>query len=176
MPRVDAAADQYLFDAECQALNMKRPSTGLGRSTQRLSTGTLSLPKGEAWGKRALIAGAAAPLLMLVSACATAHPDSSFPAQKALLGKTESEVLACAGEPKEKSTSGDETKLTYHRAAPVFEESFAISKTSVPCPRHACEAIVILKGDRVSEVRYNPVPYSLGGCEHCEEIFRKCMP
>ncbi len=58
------------------------------------------MSKGEAWGKWALITGAAAPLLMLVSACATAHPDGSFPAQKALIGKSESEMLACAGEPK----------------------------------------------------------------------------
>ncbi len=138
--------------------------------------GTLSWSKGEAWGKWTLIAGASVPLLMLVSACATAHPDGAFPAQKVLLGKTGQEVLACAGEPKKKAVSGEETQLTYHRRAPVFEESFAISKTSVPCPRHACEAVVVLKGDRVSEVQYHPTPHSLGGCEHCEEIFQKCLP
>jgi hypothetical protein len=113
---------------------------------------------------------------MLVSACATVQPDGSFPAQKALLGKTEQEVVACAGEAKKKSASGEETRLTYHRKALVFEESFAISKTSVPCPRHACEAVVVLKGDRVAEVQYHPTPHSLGGCEHCEEIFRNCVP
>jgi hypothetical protein len=134
------------------------------------------MSKGEAWGKWALITGAAAPLLMLVSACATAHPDGSFPAQKALIGKSESEMLACAGEPKKRSASDEETRLIYHRKAPVFEESFATSKTSMPCPRHACEAVVVLKGDRVSEVQYHPTPRSLGGCEHCEEIFRACMP
>jgi len=154
LPGVVAAGNQDLSDAERGALNVKR----------------------EAWGRRALIAGAAAPLLMLVSACATAQPDGSFPAQKALLGKTESEVLACAGETKHKSASGDETKLTYHRRSPVFEESFAASKTSVSCPRHACEAVVVLKGGRVTEVQYHPTPSSIGGCEHCEEIFRKCMP
>jgi hypothetical protein len=117
------------------------------------------------------------PLLMLlVSACATAPPDGSFPAQKALLGKSEQEVLACAGEPKKRSSSGEDTLLTYHRKAPVFEESFAISKTSVPCPRHACEAVVVLKDGRVAEVQYHPIPRSIGGCEHCEEIFRKCLP
>lgn len=132
--------------------------------------------KSDARGKWLLVAAAAAPLLMLASACATSYPDGSFPAQKALLGKTESEVLACAGEPKQKSVSGDETKLTYHRKSPVFEESFATSKTSVACPRHACEAVVVLKGGRVEEVHYHPRPPSLGGCEHCEEIFRACMP
>lgn len=132
--------------------------------------------KREAWETWTLIAGASASLLMLVSACAMVPQEGSFPAQKALLGKTESEVLACAGEPKQKSASGDETKLTYHRKAPVFEESFAISKTSVPCPRHACEAVVVLQGGRVEEVQYRPTPHSLGGCEHCEEIFEKCLP
>ena len=126
--------------------------------------------------KGPLLGGAAASLLLLLAACATVQPDGSFPAQKALLGKTEQQVVACAGEPNKRSTSGDETKLTYHRRAPLFEESFTLSKSSVPCPRHACEAVVVLKGDRVSQVMYNPVPSSLGGCEHCEEIFEKCLP
>ena len=113
----------------------------------------------------------------LSSGCATpAGPDGSFPSQKALIGKTESEVLACAGEPKRKSVTGEEVRLTYRRTAPMFEESFASSKASVPCPRHACEAVVVLKGGRVTEVPYYPVPQSLGGCEHCEEIFRECVP
>lgn len=109
-------------------------------------------------------------------ACATVPQDGSFPAQKALIGKTTSEVLACAGEPSRKYVSEDETILAYQRGAPVFEESYTISKTSVPCPRHACEAVVVLKGDRVTEVRYHPTPHAIGGCEHCEEIFQKCLP
>lgn len=112
----------------------------------------------------------------LPAACATDRPDGPFPAQQALIGKIGSDVIACAGEPARRSESGGETLLTYRRSAPVFEESFAGSKASVPCPRHACEATVVLKGDRVSEVRYSPVPRTLGGCEHCEEIFRKCLP
>jgi hypothetical protein len=80
-------------------------------------------------------------------------------------------MLACAGEPKKKCASGEKMRLTYHRKAPVFEESFAISKTSVPCPRHACEAVVVLKGDRVSEVQYHPTPRSLGGCELARRFF-----
>ena len=134
------------------------------------------MSKGEAWGKWALITGAAAPLLMLPAGCVTSVPEGGFPAQKALIGKSESEMLACAGEPKKRSASDEETRLTYHQKAPVFEESFATSKTSMPCPRHACEAVVVLKGDRVAEVQYHPTPRSLGGCEHCEEIFRACMP
>jgi hypothetical protein len=137
------------------------------------------LPREAGWKiVRARLAGAiwALMVLGLQAGCATTSPDGSFPAQKALLGKTGQEVLACAGEPKKKSMSGEETLLTYHRTAPVFEESFAGSKSSVPCPRHACEAVVVLKGDRVTEVRYHPKPYSLGGCEHCEEIFQMCLP
>jgi hypothetical protein len=102
--------------------------------------------------------------------------DSSFPAQQALIGKAEPEALACAGKPKSKSVSGDETLLTYHRSAPVFEGSFAGSKGSVACPRRACEAVVVLKDDRVSEVRHHPAPPSFGGCEHCEKLFRQCVP
>ena len=149
-----ALRDQHVPDTGREALSVRR----------------------EALEKGPLLGGAAASLLLLLAACATVQPDGSFPAQKALLGKTEQQVVACAGKPKARFASGEETQLTYRRNAPVFEESFAISKTSVPCPRHACEAVVVLKGDRVSEVRYNPVPHSLGGCEHCEEIFEQCLP
>jgi hypothetical protein len=130
--------------------------------------------KRDASARGAVIMGAAA--LLLASACATAAPDGSFPVQKALIGKTESEMLACAGEPKARSVSGGETTLVYRRTAPVFEESFAVTKSSVPCPRHACEAAVRLKDGRVADVQYRPTPHSLGGCEHCEEMFRRCLP
>ncbi len=113
---------------------------------------------------------------MLVSACATAHPDGSFPAQRVLIGMTEQELLACAGEPRTRSASGGDRQLVYHRMAPVLEGSFAASKASVPCPRHGCEAVIVLKDGRVADVRYHPSPPSGGGCEHCEEIFQSCLP
>lgn len=167
MPGVDVVGNQHLPRTGRETLDVK-PFDMLT---------AMSASKGrDAWGKWGLTAGAAAPLLMLAAACATAHPEGSFPAQKALLGKTESEVLACVGEPNTKSASGDETTLTYHRRAPVLEKSFAASKTSVACPRHSCEAVVVLKDGRVAEVQYRPTPSSIGGCEHCEEIFRECMP
>lgn len=130
--------------------------------------------RAQARTHRTLVAGAV--LLLLPAACATAQPDGSFPAQKVLVGKTWSEVLACAGEPKKKSVSDGDAIWTYHGAAPLFEQSFPGSKASVPCPRHACDAVVTLKDGRVTDVRYHPRPPSLGGCEHCEEIFRKCLP
>ena len=114
--------------------------------------------------------------LVWLSACAATSPDGSFPAQRALIGMTEQEILACAGKPKTRSSSGEETVLSYRRAAPVFEESFAGSRGSVPCPRHGCEAVIVLKDGRVAEARYHPSPPSVGGCEHCEEIFRSCLP
>lgn len=125
---------------------------------------------------RPVVAIGALMAIGLLAGCVTTSPDGSFPAQQALLGKSEQEMLACAGEPKARSVTGEETTLTYHRKAPVFEESFATSKASMPCPRHACEAVVMLKGDRVVEVQYRPTPHSLGGCAHCEEIFRNCVP
>lgn len=153
---------------------MKCPTIKLGTLSVSVESLRAERSKGDASGGWALITGAA--VLLLVSACATVSPDGSFPAQKALIGKTESEVLACAGEPKARSVSGGETTLVYRRTAPVFEESFSIAKSSVPCPRHACEAVVRLKDGRVVEAQYRPTPHSLGGCEHCEEMFRQCLP
>lgn len=129
--------------------------------------------------KRAEARGAGRPAMLaaiccMLAACAAAQPDGSFPGRAALIGKSEQELLACAGEPKKKSVSDGDAIWTYHGAAPLFEQSFPGSKASVPCPRHACDAVVTLKDGRVTDVRYHPRPPSLGGCEHCEELFRAC--
>lgn len=65
---------------------------------------------------RARLAGAIWALMVmgLPAGCAATSPDGSFPAQKTLLGKSEQEILACAGEPKARSVTGKETTLTYH--------------------------------------------------------------
>jgi hypothetical protein len=124
----------------------------------------------------ACIVEAAALLLMLVSACATAPPDGSFPAQKALIGKTESEVLACAGTPVRTVIDveeGGDRVLFYQKSSRANEDTFPGSKSSVIGVRHGCTAGLRFKDGRVAAVEYQPS--ARGGIEHCEEIFSQCL-
>lgn len=107
-------------------------------------------------------------------ACATTPRDGSFPAQKALLGKTEQEVVACAGKPLSEGMEGNEKTLTYYLDSRANEDTFSGSKSSVIGVRHGCTAELHFKGGRVADVGYKPSVR--GGVEHCAEIFQQCLP
>jgi len=97
------------------------------------------------------------------------------PTQKALIGKTKAELLACTtGQPEERRV-GDLTVLKYYKEASQFEESFSGTKSSVARLHHGCWATLGLKNDRVEAIQYNPVPSSYKGDDHCDEIFEHCV-
>ena len=115
--------------------------------------------------------------MCLVAACATVGPEREFPAKKALIGKTETEVLQCAGTPVRATievAEGGDRILFYHKRSRANEDTFAGSKSSVIGMRHGCTAGVHLSNDRVTKIEYEPSVR--GGIEHCEEIFWQCLP
>jgi hypothetical protein len=115
--------------------------------------------------------------LVSLSGCAEVGPNGStgYPVQRALIGKTAQQLLACAGQPGSERPDGDRVVFLYHREASLFEESFPGSKGSVPMVRHGCHATIVLQQDRVSDVRYESEPSSYRGEDHCEEIFASCV-
>lgn len=113
---------------------------------------------------------------MLAAGCATPAPPQPGPIQRALIGKTKQDLLACAGVPQREATVEGVTVLTYYRRASPLEHYFSAARGSVPCPRRGCEATVELKEDRVASVTYQAVPEALDGCEECDEIFAPCLP
>ena len=95
--------------------------------------------------------------------------------QKALIGKTKKDLMACAtGQPEER-TRGDLTMLRYYKEASVLEESFAVSKASVARIHHGCWATLGLRNDRVEGVQYDSVPRSSKHEDHCDQIFENCV-
>lgn len=97
------------------------------------------------------------------------------PTQKALIGKTRQELMACTSVQPQESRVGDLTVLKYYREASILEESFAASKSSVARLHHGCWATLGLKNDRVEGVQYDSVPSSYKGDDHCDEIFQNCL-
>ncbi len=114
--------------------------------------------------------------LLAVGGCATLETDQPFPARAALIGKTEQEVVACAGQPLAKAAGQEEDVLIYYREAPPLERSFVGSKASVPVVPKGCRARLKLNDQRVTGVEYVPVPASIGGMEYCEQMFEPCLP
>jgi|JRYJ01.1.fsa_nt_gb hypothetical protein len=124
------------------------------------------------------------PIMMLValapaaiSGCAGTPSSRHATAKQVLLGKTESDVLACAGSPQKVSSKDGLRVLSYYKEGGLLEESFPGTKGSRPeGVRHACTAIVTVEQDRVIQVEYRTTPESTAMHEHCEEIFQRCEP
>ncbi|MGH7205953.1 MAG: hypothetical protein ACREI2_07055 [Nitrospiraceae bacterium] len=114
--------------------------------------------------------------LAFISCVATTQPHP-VTAQQTLIGKSESEVLACAGPPRKASLHNGGRLLTYYKEGGTLEQSFPGSKGSRPEGiRHSCTAIVTVENDLVTKVEYRMMPESSSTHKHCEEIFQSCGP
>ncbi|MDP1768929.1 MAG: hypothetical protein Q8L74_09030 [Nitrospirota bacterium] len=114
---------------------------------------------------------------LLFAACAGGPSDRSDAVKMAdvLKGKPKQELLACAGTPRSEHTVQSLTTMVYQEEAELVELSVPGAKSSGPRDvPHRCRATVILKDDRVADVRYESVPAWLGAENHCDEIFARC--
>lgn len=119
--------------------------------------------------------GSLAPAAL--SGCIETPSSRHVAAEQALLGKSESEVLACAGAPRTVSSQDGLRVLNYYKEGGLLEGSFPGTKGSRPeGARHGCTAIVTLENDRVTQVQYHMTPESTATHEDCEEIFERCGP
>ena len=119
----------------------------------------------------ALVVGTAVWLV----GCAESQPIEPNPAGKALLGKSQQELVACAGNPLQETKTAEGTVLSYYKEAPMLEESFPFSKGSRAGAHHGCWAHLLMGADRVVGVEYRSVPPSVHATDHCEEIFHVCV-
>ncbi len=112
-----------------------------------------------------------------IGGCVEAPFSPHVTAKQALLGKSEADILACAGPPRTVSSRDGLRVLRYSKEGGLLEGSFPGTKGSRPegVP-HVCTAIVTLENVRVTQVEYRMTPESAGTHEHCEEIFQRCGP
>jgi hypothetical protein len=111
-----------------------------------------------------------------LSGCAIPATVETTPSSERLMGKSQQDLLACAGDPLRVIPVSDGTVFRYYKEAPMLEESFVGSKGSKAGIHGGCWANVLLSNDRIVGVEYRPVPDALKVTDQCEEIFRSCMP
>ena len=107
--------------------------------------------------------------------CAASQSIEPSSIGKALLGKSKQELLVCAGSPLQESKTTQGIVLAYYKEAPMFEESFSLSKGSTSGIHHGCWAHLLMEDDRVAGVEYRSAPRSVDSTDHCEEIFHTCV-
>lgn len=120
------------------------------------------------------LAGAASVLVAL--GCQPVPKADSSAMYAGLIGKSQQELLACAGPSLSETHRSQRTVLLYHKDASAFDHSFFGSKASLGAVHHGCTAVLTLTDDRVVSVEYQPEPPSVAGEDHCEEIFYRCVP
>jgi hypothetical protein len=106
--------------------------------------------------------------------CAAPQPLEPSPIGKALLGKSQQELVACAGNPLRETKTVEGTVLSYYKEAPMLEESSPFLKGSRPGAHHGCWAHLLMGEDHVVGVEYRSVPPAVHATDHCEEIFQAC--
>ena len=112
---------------------------------------------------------------VLLQGCASTPPGNTLkPTAEKLIGKSQAELLQCAGQPLQRTTHGQEVVLRYYKEAPMFEESRPFLKGSQPGIHHGCWASVLLENERVMGVEFRMVPESEKHGDECEEIFQAC--
>lgn len=108
--------------------------------------------------------------------CAASQPIEANPTGKALLGKSKQELVTCAGRPLKETKTAEGTVLSYYKEAPLFEESYSLSKGSTSGVHHGCWAHLLMEDNLVVGVEYRSVPRSVDSTDHCEEMFHTCVP
>lgn len=117
-------------------------------------------------------------VVFLLQSCASTPPEHTLkPIADKLIGKSQAELLQCAGQPLHRTTHGQEVVLRYYKEAPMFEESRPFLKGSQPGVHHGCWASVLLDKDSVVGITFRTVPEeSEQHGDECEEIFQACAP
>jgi hypothetical protein len=103
------------------------------------------------------------------------EPRAPSPTQKAMVGKTQKELMTCVGIRPEVRTVDEITELKYYKEASQFEESFSGTKSSFPRAHHGCWATLRLTNEVVTEIQYRSVPKDYIDYDHCDEIFENCV-
>ena len=127
----------------------------------------------QSWAQKLTLLVAGLCVDSLVS-CATSDPVAANLDGKVLVGKSEAAVIACAGEPMTRAVMGERVRMVYRNEPDLLERSFPTAKGSIACPRHGCEAWVMLQQGAVTDVVYDLFPEGSGACDHCDRIFAEC--
>ncbi len=113
-------------------------------------------------------------ILALLAACTTTPGAPDDQVRTSLLGKSHSEILACAGTPVQENQTEQGRVLRYYREAPMFDESGVFLKGSRPGVHRGCWVSLLFDQDHVVGAEFRSAPESLGDVRLCDGIFESC--
>ncbi len=114
--------------------------------------------------------GFLAAFAVLAASCANPQAELALRAPAAMVGMSKGDLLACAGVPERTASAGDAELLVYTRRQTLVDRDVDWEPNPWLGPRgpflwrpdvttyvrnYRCEATVVVRGDRIAEVRYN---------------------
>jgi len=144
-----------------------------GRSHSRLITVAVKRQSRRS-GRYAFVFWSPAVLLLVSCVSAPGQPGPT-PIAQSLLGKSEKQILECAGKPINETRYGQGVILRFHKEAPTFDTTFL--EGGLPMTHHGCWARLLIENDQVTSVEFRTVPEGAEKADDkCDEIFRQCGP
>lgn len=118
------------------------------------------------------------PAVLLLISCASAPGQPSpTPIAQSLLGKSEKQILECAGKPINETRYGQGVILRFYKGAPTFEGTTTFLEGSQPMKHQGCWARLLIENDQVIGVEFRTVPEGAEKADDkCDEIFGQCGP
>lgn len=113
--------------------------------------------------------------IVVLTGCVAGPLDAPYRTSKHLIGLSEQALLSCAGTPMLEKSDEQGRLLVYRSKADAVEAPVPTSKGGLPCPHETCEALVTVRGGRVTAVKYRTDPGSGGECYWCERMFEACF-
>ncbi|MBI5854865.1 MAG: hypothetical protein HZB35_06480 [Nitrospirae bacterium] len=114
-------------------------------------------------------------MFLTLAGCVAGPLDAPYRTSKHLIGLSEEALLSCAGTPMLVKSDEEGRLLVYRGKADALEALFPASKGGLPCPQAICEALVTVRGSRVTAVKYRTDPLSRDECYRCERMFEACF-
>lgn len=113
---------------------------------------------------------------LLVHGCASVPEEKILqPNAQRLLGKSQADLLQCAGKPLQHITHGPGLIFRYYKEGSMFEESKPFLKGSQSGVHHGCWASILIENERVTGVEFRTVPEGAKPhADECVEIFQGC--
>ena len=117
-------------------------------------------------------------VVLLLNGCASASPKTSTnPTAQSLIGKSQAQILQCAGKPVKQASHREGVILRYYKEAPMLEESRPFLKGSQPGIHHGCWASLLIENDQVTGIEFRTVPEGVESeDDECEQVLQGCLP
>lgn len=122
------------------------------------------------------LCGSVAVLLLI--GCASSPVESKpKPIAQRLVGKSQTQIRQCAGQPAKEVPYGTGIVLRYYKEASTFEGSTTFLEGSQHMRHRGCWASLLIEQEQVTGVEFEPVPKETNKSDDlCDELFRQCMP